>query len=98
MPYIFSSPTVAKNPKHNTRYTWMAGQIVAGNFLAIIQPYLKLKCDHAELALEYQRMQRHGIRPGNPSYYTTEELEYRDFLYNELRRLNGRRNGGKPNW
>lgn len=86
------SKRISKNPKRKDVYVWATVSRVAGRFLSIIQPYLKLKYEQAELALEFQRSQ------GRPNgKYTPEKVEYRGFLFDRLKELNSKGKNGQGN-
>ncbi len=84
------------NPLHKVPYVWSASGNIASQFLYAIQPYLRQKWEHAEVALEFQRSQKNGSSSGCPinQRYTPEEVSYREFLYGEIRRLNRKGNNG----
>ncbi len=48
------SKSKPKNPRHLMVYTWTLSTKAAGGFLQSILPYLKLKQEQAELAIEFQ--------------------------------------------
>ena len=49
-------PLPSKNPKHKDRYTWYIQHQGAVAFLALIQPYIKLKHKQVLIALEMQSL------------------------------------------
>ena len=88
------SETFSKIPSHKNIYTWQISGKSAANFLLVIQPFLKMKYDQAELALEFQRTHHNGNGRGGFWGYDVEEVEYREFLCDEVKRLNSRGNNG----
>ena len=89
------SVTVSKGPKpnHKDKCAWVIWSSLAGKFLYMIQPYLRMKDERVEVVLEFQRSQRAGIRPGQNRHsarYTTDEISHRDFLMEKIHELNHR--------
>ena len=81
-----------KNPKHKVAYRWNVNGGNAAKFLYVIQPYLRIKYDLAELALEFQRCLHNGNGKGASWAYTQEEQDYLSFLTDEIHRLNRKGN------
>jgi len=90
----FGGSVVTHKPKppRKTVYHWTVASRIGATFLYAIQPYVKMKGERIELALEFQRT----IRPGtSPDKYSMEELAYREFLHSGLKELNRRGDGSK---
>ena len=72
-----------KNPKWRRVWYWTAACQQAAHFLTLVLPYLAIKREQAEIALQFQATVEKGGRS-----YTQEKSEIREALYWRLRRLN----------
>jgi len=74
--------------KYNKCYQWRVTGNIALAFLREIVPYLRIRKERAELAINFQANRNHGSNGGKP--LPSEVLDYYEHFYMELRRLNGR--------
>ncbi len=77
-----------KNPHWKDQWLWQISSNQALGFLLIIRNYLRLKMKQADCGIEFQRFRsiaynNRGVRVSIPR----DELEKREWYYNELRRL-----------
>ncbi len=79
-----------KNDAHKDIYRWEIICRPAAVFLYTIQPYLTIKYELIDLALEFYRSLHNGNGKGNSWDYTDKELSYQEFLCDEVHRLNKR--------
>lgn len=77
-----------KNPKHKTRYDWYISEKSAFPFIKSIVPYLKLKKEQAEIAMEFKKLiGKQG------SKQSADNQQKRIELYSKVHKLNERGNG-----
>lgn len=73
-----------RNSRWKIRYRWQIYGKNAREFLCAIKPWLVIKREQAELAIELSRRERRGVA------LTAETVERRSTLYGDLRRLTKR--------
>lgn len=77
-----------RNPKHRTGFTWGVANQKAANFLRQIRPYVNIKSDEIDIALQLQaNIDLHRGKYGNQR---DEVLAYRDTLYQQCKALKKR--------
>jgi len=75
--------------RHRTCHQWIVRAHEALVFLIAIEPFLKMKKEQCNVALEFQsRKKRQG-----PKQLSEEEVNWREEQRNLIRRLNGRYSG-----
>lgn len=78
-----------KNPRYKRAYRWVLGAMQAAAFLEDVLPFLLIKYDAAVVGLKLNKSMR-GSKFCTHRPATVEELEYRDSLYWQVRKLNQR--------
>ena len=76
-------------PPRKPLYRWTVAAWDAFDFLLTIQPYVRMKVDRIDVALEFQRTIKRG---SGPNHYSTDEQDYRELLCELMRSFNRRGN------
>jgi hypothetical protein len=75
-----------QNLKWQDNYLWKLSSNQASDFLKLILPYMRLKNNQAELAIEFQekrKLKKNRFKP-----MTEEEYEYANKCWEKMRKLN----------
>ena len=80
-------PIAAKNARCKSSYRWMITSAGAERALMAMLPFLKVKKDQAQVALDFRSTQQ---RPLRGQKLSAEEVSHRDQLVTKLRDLNSK--------
>ena len=80
---VFSVMTPPKDPRHRQKYCWRMSAREAAGFLEQIAPFLKVKREEVELAIEFQQ----GVRRGNQKPLPPAEIARRETLARRIEAL-----------
>ena len=89
-----------KNPAHRAQFQWQISGPVAAAALFIPKPHLRVKCEQAEIAIDFQNMIERHVKiqraTQTPPYRVTPEMQVeRAALWEKMGPLNQSRRAGR---
>ncbi len=84
----FKSTRIDKKGRRKVYYAWRAASNIAMSFLRDVYPFLIVKKERAEIAMEFQDMIQREKQSRSKKSLSDQELEERERFYQKLKSLN----------